>query len=397
MPPREGRVIDAVTGEPVAGARVVSTGLEERLRTTDEEGRFRFPAVRSWHGAYLCTPALSFSIFPTLDVPTVVPQSVRVSADGYETYDEKSLPVDAVPFRSFGRKEYGSWTFPIETNYVSDLSFSRGRPYADPLRHFHLDPPEWRAIAEDARSTIRLRPENAAPPVRTTPFSVWFELADDAAEPYAEGIPPPKARILWYGPDRPLEVDFGERIPWWKSYAFDVPIVPWEVARTRRVDWWKEAKPFFLPAAGPGRVVLELRDGTPVRFSVRTGAPWKPEPPESAEAREETIRENRNNGGNLTALCEAESAAAAVRRAEIGAGYAFRVENWEILGRDGSEPSIWNELSDLDPRIEIVNESNSPHPATRNSAEEKSHAESAEGAEKKSHADSADGAKEPAP
>lgn len=388
QPPREGRVVDAVTGEPVAGARVVSTGLEERLRTTDAEGRFRFPAVRSWHGAYLCTPALSYSIFPTLDVPVVVPQSVRVSADGYQTYDEKSLPVVAVPFRSFGRKEHGLWTFPVETNYVSDLYFSRGRPYSDPVRHFHLDPPGWRAFAEDARSTIRLRPENAAPPVRATPFSVWFELADDAAEPYAEGIPPPKARILWYGPDRPLEVDFGERIPLWKAYAFDVPVVPWEVARTRRVYWWEEVKPFFLPADGPGRVVLELRDGTPVRFSVRTGEPWEPEPPENEEAREKTIRENRN-GGDLTAFCEAESAAAAVRRAEIGAGYAFRVANWEILGRDGSTPSVWNELSNVDPRIEIVNESNLPHPATRSSAEEKSHAENAESAVPEPHAESA--------
>ena len=150
----------------------------------------------------------------------------------------------------------------------------------------------------------------------------------------------------------------------------------------------EEVKPFFLPADGPGRVVLELRDGTPVRFSVRTGEPWEPEPPENEEAREKTIRENRN-GGDLTAFCEAESAAAAVRRAEIGAGYAFRVANWEILGRDGSTPSVWNELSNVDPRIEIVNESNLPHPATRSSAEEKSHAENAESAVPEPHAESA--------
>lgn len=40
----------------------------------------------------MCTIPISFSLFPTLDMPRRMGQGVSVSAAGFETYDESHLP-----------------------------------------------------------------------------------------------------------------------------------------------------------------------------------------------------------------------------------------------------------------------------------------------------------------
>ena len=91
-PAREGLVVNAKTGAPVANARVSSLHEKGGSTRTDGKGHFRLPPAKSWHGAYMCAIPISFSLFPTLDMPRRMGQGVSVSAAGFETYDESHLP-----------------------------------------------------------------------------------------------------------------------------------------------------------------------------------------------------------------------------------------------------------------------------------------------------------------
>ena len=91
-PSREGLVVDANTGAPVANARVCSIHEKGKSAKTDVNGRFRLPPAKSWHGAYMCAIPVSFSLFPTLDMPRLTGQGITVSATGFETYDESKIP-----------------------------------------------------------------------------------------------------------------------------------------------------------------------------------------------------------------------------------------------------------------------------------------------------------------
>jgi hypothetical protein len=91
-PAREGLVINAKTGTPVANAQVSSLHEKGGSTRTDGKGHFRLPPAKSWHGAYMCAIPISFSLFPTLDMPHRTGQGVVVSAAGFETYDESHLP-----------------------------------------------------------------------------------------------------------------------------------------------------------------------------------------------------------------------------------------------------------------------------------------------------------------
>ena len=91
-PAREGLVVNAKTGAPVANAQVSSLHDKGGSTRTDGKGHFRLSPAKSWHGAYLCAIPLSFSLFPTLDMPRRTGQGVSVSAAGFETYDESHLP-----------------------------------------------------------------------------------------------------------------------------------------------------------------------------------------------------------------------------------------------------------------------------------------------------------------
>ena len=91
-PAREGLVVNAKTGTPVANAQVSSLHEKGGSTRTDGEGHFRLPPAKSWHGAYMCAIPISFSLFPTLDMPRRTGQGVSISAAGFETYDESHLP-----------------------------------------------------------------------------------------------------------------------------------------------------------------------------------------------------------------------------------------------------------------------------------------------------------------
>jgi hypothetical protein len=91
-PAREGLVVNAKTGTPVANAQVSSLHEKGGSTRTDCKGHFRLPPAKSWHGAYMCAIPISFSLFPTLDMPRRTGQGVSISAAGFETYDESHLP-----------------------------------------------------------------------------------------------------------------------------------------------------------------------------------------------------------------------------------------------------------------------------------------------------------------
>jgi hypothetical protein len=82
---RNGRVVDADTGSPLAGAVVTSlTNGSECV--TDAEGRFTLPEVRGWHFGRLITPPLSYDIWPFLDIAPS--HQVRIVAVGFAPFDE---------------------------------------------------------------------------------------------------------------------------------------------------------------------------------------------------------------------------------------------------------------------------------------------------------------------
>ena len=91
-PAREGLVVNAKTGTPVANAQVSSLHAKGGSTRTDCKGHFRLPPAKSWHGAYMCAIPVSFSLFPTLDMPHRTGQGITVSAMGFEPYDESQLP-----------------------------------------------------------------------------------------------------------------------------------------------------------------------------------------------------------------------------------------------------------------------------------------------------------------
>lgn len=82
---RNGRVVDADTGSPLAGA-VVTSLTNGRECVTDVEGRFALPEVRRWHWGLLITPALIYDIWPFLSME--VDPDVRVVAVGFAPFDE---------------------------------------------------------------------------------------------------------------------------------------------------------------------------------------------------------------------------------------------------------------------------------------------------------------------
>lgn len=82
---REGVVYDAFTGKPIKGASVVvmySGMARPKTVLTDDLGHYKVSEEESWHGAYFIGIPVSFSLFPTLDAPSI-PNAVSVSADGY--------------------------------------------------------------------------------------------------------------------------------------------------------------------------------------------------------------------------------------------------------------------------------------------------------------------------
>lgn len=82
---REGVVCDAFTGKPIKGAtvEVMYSGMAKpKTVFTDDLGRYKVSDEESWHGAYFIGIPVSFSLFPTLDAPSI-PTAVSVSADGY--------------------------------------------------------------------------------------------------------------------------------------------------------------------------------------------------------------------------------------------------------------------------------------------------------------------------
>jgi hypothetical protein len=77
----EGKVIDASTRSPLAGAKITDLRSGSLLATTDRAGEFKVRAKRGWHGAYLYGP-ISYSLLPHFDMTYPAP-AIRVSAEGY--------------------------------------------------------------------------------------------------------------------------------------------------------------------------------------------------------------------------------------------------------------------------------------------------------------------------
>lgn len=81
----EGEVFDALTGAPIKDATVsvyYSGRAKAKTVFTDIHGRYKVSDEESWHGAYFIGIPVSFSLFATLDAPSI-PTAVSVSADGY--------------------------------------------------------------------------------------------------------------------------------------------------------------------------------------------------------------------------------------------------------------------------------------------------------------------------
>lgn len=321
---REGRVVDALTGAPLEGAVVTSLADGGRTCRTDAAGWFRLPPVRRWHGAVMyCLFTHAHSLWPTHCVwgrPRT--QSIRVEAPGYAPRDEDCLDIATVEYRAFGEKRPGGGLrCPVET---AAMAFPPGYEVRDGLAgaragswivtpggRVPLTVKEWLATAGGA--AIRLWPEEFRREA-AVPFSLCFDLEEEDAPPRPDGLPPPKARVLWFGGDAPVEVLFAEPPPsFWKAHG-----------------GWLEQGPFWLSKNGGGHVEITLDDGLPARFAVFDG-------PAGRQAARDAAGEDPS----------------ARRRAEIGEGKAFRIRAWEVFGRDAAAPGFWPSLGGLDGRIAV--------------------------------------------
>ena len=302
-PARKGRVVADDGHTPVAGA--VVTSLENGKQcTTDADGRFSLPAVKGWHGAWLFSPPLTYSIWPFRDMDGQA-HRIRIESDGFSTCDETlGGTVREVRYRSFGcLHPSGRLWCPVETQRV-DISWSEWVPHGTFLeeRWEAYDHPGWEVRPLDAEKTIRLLRAEPAP----EPVALCFDLEDESPDAPGKAPPPdgrpPKARVLWLGRDAPMAVLFGECAP-----------APGEPS-------WREIAPLWLGNAHSGRVVVTLdAEGRPARFELRL--PWP----------------------NVV-----------TRRDAIATGAAtFRITGWETFGLPPPTPDLWPNLRHLDPRLEI--------------------------------------------
>ena len=305
-PAREGRVVAADDGSPVAGA--VVTSLENgRQCVSGEDGRFELPEAKGWHWGKMVSPPLTYSVWPFLDMGRSK-QLIRVEAEGFAGYDEENGgTVREVRCRSFGRgrTEDGRWRCPVETQRVEiarSITVLRNGCYPGETRAaWEGSAGRMMARGAGADRTVRLVREGEVP----VPFSLCFDLEDESAEGAGRAPPPdgrpPKARVLWWGKDAPVAVLFGE-------------CAPGETA-------WRESEPFWVGSRDFGRVSIALGDdGLPARFSLQL-----------------------NGMGS----------GARRRDAIASGGVGFRIAAWETFGVEGDGAAVWESLCGRDSRVDI--------------------------------------------
>lgn len=78
----DGRVCDAATRSPIAGAVVTSDDQKHRETRTNDKGQFSLRPAYGWHGAYVIGP-ICLSLFPGWDV-TFPGTAIDVTATGYQ-------------------------------------------------------------------------------------------------------------------------------------------------------------------------------------------------------------------------------------------------------------------------------------------------------------------------
>jgi hypothetical protein len=104
------QVVDAQSGSPVVGAKVVDVADEHRAVTTNADGRFRLEPHVQMHWGYLWG-AISYPIWPFTGDVVILDRTVRVIGDGY---DEAEFTLSPLPK---GRENTGN-TIAVENDVL---------------------------------------------------------------------------------------------------------------------------------------------------------------------------------------------------------------------------------------------------------------------------------------